>query len=171
MEAERDIASLIDQHVILRVSHLFAPGANSFVASVLARARVESELPMVGDERGCPTSIFDVARVIAAVVDQLHSGAGAYGAYHVGCQGDASWLELGECIIAQARQFEALAVEELTSVSGGSIQGRAARPRRLILSTRKLLYTFGIKPRPWRQELADTVERHYAMEAHRDAQN
>ncbi len=164
LEAERDIANLIDQHVILRVSHLFAPGPDSFIAQLLARARVESELPMIADERGCPTSIFDVARVIAAVIDQLHAGAGAFGAYHVGCHGDASWFELGECIIAHARQNESLAVEELVGVSGASIQGRAIRPKRLILSTRKLLYTFGIKPRPWRQELAETVERHYAME-------
>ena len=73
-------------------------------------------------------------------------------------------MELGECVIAQARQFEDLAVEEIVGILGQSINGRAERPRRLVLSTRKLLYTFGIKPRPWRQELAETVERHYAQE-------
>ena len=162
LEAERDIENLLDQHIILRVSHLFAPSGNSFVTNLLDRARIESELPMIQDERGCPTSIYDIGRVISAVIDQLHAGAGAYGVYHVGCQGDASWMELGECIIAQARQFEDLAVEEIVGISGQSINGRAERPRRLVLSTRKLLYTFGIKPRPWRQELAETVERHYA---------
>jgi dTDP-4-dehydrorhamnose reductase len=155
---------LLDQHIILRVSHLFAPSGNSFVTNLLDRARIESELPMIQDERGCPTSIYDIGRVISAVIDQLHAGAGAYGVFHVGCQGDASWMELGECIIAQARQFEDLAVEEIVGISGQSINGRAERPRRLVLSTRKLLYTFGIKPRPWRQELAETVERHYARE-------
>jgi len=168
LEAERDIESLLDRHVILRVSHLFSAGQNSFVTNILNRARVESELPMIEDERGCPTSIFDVARVISAVIDQLHAGAGAYGIYHVGCQGDASWMELGECIIAQARQFEDLAVEEITGIQGQSVKGRAERPRRLVLSTRKLLYAFGIKPRPWRQELAETVERHYATEGSKD---
>jgi dTDP-4-dehydrorhamnose reductase len=170
LEAERDIESLLDRHIILRVSHLFAPGPNSFVTNILDRARIESELPMIEDERGCPTSIFDIGRVVSAVIDQLHAGAGAYGVYHVGCQGDASWIELGECIIAQARQFEELAVEEIVGVSGQSIQGRAERPRRLVLSTRKLLYTFGIKPRPWRQELAETVERHYAKEGAKHAE-
>ena len=164
LEAERDIENLLDQHIILRVSHLFAPSGNSFVTNLLDRARIESELPMIQDERGCPTSIYDIGRVISAVIDQLHAGAGAYGVYHVGCQGDASWMELGECIIAQARQFEDLAVEEIVGISGQSINGRAERPRRLVLSTRKLLYTFGIKPRSWRQELAETVERHYARE-------
>lgn len=170
LEAERDIESLLDRHIILRVSHLFAPGPNSFVTNILDRARIESELPMIEDERGCPTSIFDIGRVVSAVIDQLHAGAGAYGVYHVGCQGDASWIELGECIIAQARQFEELAVEEIIGVSGQSIQGRAERPRRLVLSTRKLLYTFGIKPRPWRHELAETVERHYAQEGAKHAE-
>jgi dTDP-4-dehydrorhamnose reductase len=170
LEAERDIESLLDRHIILRVSHLFAPGPNSFVTNILDRARIESELPMIQDERGCPTSIFDIGRVVSAVIDQLHAGAGAYGVYHVGCQGDASWIELGECIIAQARQFEELAVEEIIGVSGQSIQGRAERPRRLVLSTRKLLYTFGIKPRPWRHELAETVERHYAQEGAKHAE-
>ena len=163
LEAERDINSLLDRHVILRVSHLFAPGPRSFVADILDRARVQSKLSMIEDERGCPTSIFDIGRVVSAIIDQLHAGAFAYGIYHVGCQGDASWFELGECIIAQARKFEDLAVQEIVGISGGSIKGRAERPRRLILSTRKLLYTFGIKSLPWRQELSDTVERHYAM--------
>ena len=156
LEAERDIESLLDRHIILRVSHLFAPGPNSFVTNILDRARIESELPMIEDERGCPTSIFDIGRVVSAVIDQLHAGAGAYGVYHVGCQGDASWIEL--------------AVEEIIGVSGQSIQGRAERPRRLVLSTRKLLYTFGIKPRPWRHELAETVERHYAQEGAKHAE-
>ena len=164
LEAERAIESLLDRHIILRVSHLFAHGSNSFVKNVLDRARVESELPMIQDERGCPTSIFDISRVVSAVIDQLHAGAGAYGIYHVGCQGDASWMELGECIIAHASQFEELVVKQIIGISGQSIKGRAERPRRLVLSTRKLLYTFGIKPRLWRQELAETVERHYAQE-------
>jgi dTDP-4-dehydrorhamnose reductase len=79
-------------------------------------------------------------------------------------------VQVGECIIAQARQFEELAVEEIVGVSGQSIQGRAERPQRLVLSTRKLLYTFGIKPRSWRQELAETVERHYAQERAKHAE-
>ena len=164
LEAERYIEGLLDRHIILRTSHLFAPAPNSFVANILDLARVDSELSMIQDERGCPTSIFDIGRVISAVIDQLHAGAGAYGTYHVGCQGDASWLELGECIIAQARQFEDLVVEEIIGISGKTIQGRALRPQRLVLSTRKLLFAFGVKPRSWRQELAETVERHYSIE-------
>ncbi len=164
LEAECYIESLLDRHVVLRVSHLFAPAPNSFVANILDLARVESQLSMIQDERGCPTSVFDIGRVVSAVIDQLHAGANAYGIYHVGCQGDASWLELGECIIAQARQFEDLMVEEIVGISGSSIQGRALRPHRLVLSTRKLLFAFGVKSRSWRQELAETVERHYLME-------
>ncbi|NCW09448.1 MAG: NAD-dependent epimerase/dehydratase family protein [Gammaproteobacteria bacterium] len=80
LEAERDIESLLDRHIILRVSHLFAPGPNSFVTNILDRARIESKLPMIEDERGCPTSIFDIGRVVSAVIDQLNAGAGAYGA-------------------------------------------------------------------------------------------
>ena len=164
LEAERYIENLLDRHIILRTSHLFAPAPNSFVANILDLARVDSKLSMIQDERGCPTSVFDISRVVSAVIDQLHAGAGAYGIYHVGCQGDASWLELGECIIAQARQFEDLMVEEIVGITGNSIQGRALRPQRLVLSNRKLLFAFGVKPRSWRQELAETVERHYLME-------
>ncbi len=164
LAAEKDIESLLSQYIILRVSHLFAPGPNTFVGSVLDRARVEKEFAMIENERGCPTSIFDIGRVVSAVIDQLHAGASAYGVYHVGCQGDASWLELGEHIIAQAKKFEVLMVEGIVGISGESIEGRAKRPRRLVLSTRKLLNNFGIKPRPWRQELAEIVERHYLAE-------
>lgn len=161
LEAERDIASLLDQHILLRVSHLFAPGPQTFVGQLIARARVERALPMIADERGCPTSVDDIARIITAMIDQLHAGGGAYGVFHVAGQGDASWSELAEVVIAQARQFEHLAVEDILPIEGHSIAGRARRPKRLILSARKLLYTFGIKPRAWRQELASTVAAHY----------
>ena len=98
------------------------------------------------------------------MIDQLHAGAGAYGVYHVGCQGDASWMELGECAIAQARQFEDLPLRKLLEYRGNLLMAVQSGSCRLVLSTRKLLYTFGIKPRPWRQELAETIERHYARE-------
>jgi dTDP-4-dehydrorhamnose reductase len=164
LEAEFDVRNLLDRHIILRVSHLFAPGPRSFIANLLSMGRMANELSMIEDERGCPTSIYDVARVIAALIDQLHAGAGAYGVYHLGCQGDASWFELGECVIAQARQYEDLRVKEFKGISGDSIQGRAKRPRQLILSMSKLLHNFGIQPRSWRQGLAETVERHYTLE-------
>lgn len=161
LEAERDIASLLDRHILLRVSHLFAPGPQTFVGQLIQRARIERRLPMIADERGCPTSVEDVARIVTAMIDQLHAGGGAYGVYHVAGQGDASWAELAEVVIAQASQFESLAVEEIVPIEGHSVEGRAKRPKRLILSARKLLYSFGIKPRAWRQELAATVAAHY----------
>lgn len=164
LDAERDISSLLDQHILLRVSHLFAPGAQAFVGQLIARARVERILPMVADERGCPTSVEDIARIISAMIDQLHTGGGSYGVFHVAGQGDASWADLAEVVIAQASQFESLAVEEIVPIEGHSITGRAKRPKRLILSARKLLYTYGIKPRAWRQELAATVAAHYTRE-------
>ena len=55
-------------------------------------------------------------------------GAGAYGVFHVGCQGDASWMELGECIIAQrvnlktwlSRRSLEYRVSRLMAVQSGS---------------------------------------------------
>lgn len=163
LDSERDIVSLLDQYIILRVAHLFSATQYSFISEILEQARTESTIQMVEDETGCPTSVRDIARIISAMIDQLHSGSVAYGIFHAGCQGDASWAALGECVIAQARQFEDLAVKEVIGISGKSIQGRAVRPKRLVLSTRKLLFDYGIKPRSWRQELAATVERYYKL--------
>ena len=50
LEAERDIENLLDQHIILRVSHLFAHGSNSFVTesfgSRAGRVRVANGFKM-----------------------------------------------------------------------------------------------------------------------------
>ena len=54
LEAERYIENLLDRHIILRTSHLFAPAPNSFVANILDLARVESELSMIQDEEVVP---------------------------------------------------------------------------------------------------------------------
>ncbi|GGO88324.1 NAD(P)-dependent oxidoreductase [Marinobacterium nitratireducens] len=149
------------RHIILRVSWVFSGGGHNFLIRSLEQARQETELVAVDDRRGCPTASTDVARVLIAILKQLASGAGAWGTYHYCGAEVTTRYAFCEAIIATASQYEQLRVERLVPVSSKDFHTEAERPATSVLKCRKLLSTFGIRQRPWRNELVAVLRHLY----------
>ena len=95
-EGEVEIARLIDRYIVMRVGLVFSADPRRFVYETLHTIRQGREKRMVSDEIGTPTSIQDLGRVLTAMIRQLDLGSDAYGIYHYGGGGSASWFELGD---------------------------------------------------------------------------
>ncbi|MFC6670973.1 dTDP-4-dehydrorhamnose reductase [Marinobacterium aestuariivivens] len=149
------------RHIILRVSWVFSGGGHNFLIRSLEQARRDTELAAVDDRRGCPTAAADVARVLVAILKQLSCGADAWGTYHYCGAEVTTRYAFCEAIIATASQYEALKVERLVPVSSKDFPTEAERPATSVLKCKKLLSTFGIRQRPWRNELVDVIRHHY----------
>ncbi|NVK42287.1 MAG: dTDP-4-dehydrorhamnose reductase [Oceanospirillaceae bacterium] len=149
------------RHIILRVSWVFSGGGHNFLIRSLQQARNEAELSAVDDRRGCPTAATDVARVLIAILKQLACGAEAWGTYHYCGAEVTTRYAFCEAIIATASQYEALKVERLVPVSSKDFHTEAERPATSVLKCKKLLSTFGIRQRPWRNELVAVVRHLY----------
>jgi dTDP-4-dehydrorhamnose reductase len=149
------------RHLILRVSWVFSGCGHNFLIRTLEQARTETELTAVDDRRGCPTAAADVARVVLAIIKQLGCGAEAWGTYHYCGAEITTRYAFSEAIIATARQYEALKVERLTPVASKNFPTEAERPASSVLKCTKLLSTFGIRQRPWRNELVTVIRRLY----------
>ena len=134
--------------------------------STLQRGLNEQPLLAVDDRRGCPTSALDLARVLLAVIQQLHKGADAWGTYHYSGAEISTLFAFSEAIIEEARQYdERYQSVMLKAVASADYPTEAQRPSSSILVCRKLLHTFGIRQRPWRTELSQAVRRLYQTSA------
>lgn len=152
-QGEERLRQMLPKHIILRVSWLFSEQGNNFVLRTLDSARKNSELEAVSDRRGCPTSAADVARVILAMLKQIQNGADAWGTYHYCGAEITNRYDFCKEILIAAGNYESFEVEKLVPVSSKDYITEAQRPNTSILTCKKLLSVFGIRQRPWRQEL------------------
>ncbi len=164
-EAETEIESILPAHIILRVGLVFSADPRRFIAQTLNSFREQKTLRMVSDEVGTPTSAPDLARVITAQIRQLDLGSTAYGIYHYGGGGSASWFEMGELVYAQALQREDLPDDLLQPIQGQDVPSRAPRPLDVRLDCDRLLQNFGIKRLPWRSQMIQIVDQIYRQSA------
>ncbi|WP_415882714.1 dTDP-4-dehydrorhamnose reductase [Neptuniibacter sp. QD34_54] len=152
-QGEERLRQALPKHIILRVSWLFSEQGNNFVLRTLEAAKKQSELQAVTDRKGCPTSASDVARVILAMLKQIHNGADAWGTFHYCGAEVINRYDFCKEILIAAGQYENFDVEKLVPVSSKDYVTEALRPNTSVLMCKKLLSVFGIRQRPWRQEL------------------
>ena len=152
-QGEELLRQVLPKHLILRVSWLFSGQGNNFVLRTLEAARTQSALEAVSDRRGCPTSASDVARVILAMLKQVHNGADAWGTYHYCGAEITNRYDFCKEILIAAGNYENFEVETLVPISSKDYVTEAQRPNTSVLTCKKLLGVFGIRQRPWRQEL------------------
>ncbi|WP_286240339.1 dTDP-4-dehydrorhamnose reductase [Neptuniibacter halophilus] len=152
-QGEERLRQLLPRHIILRVSWLFSEQGDNFVLRTLETARKQKVMEAVSDRRGCPTAASDVARVILAMLKQIHNGADAWGTYHYCGAEIINRYDFCKEILIAAGSYESFEVEKLVPISGKDYLTEALRPNTSVLTCRKLLSVFGIRQRPWRHEL------------------
>lgn len=158
---EEVVRAALPRHLILRISWVFSTRGENYLLRMLEQARHDTMIEAADDRRGCPTSAEDVARVILAILRQLTCGIDVWGTYHYCGAEITTRYGFSEAILAAARQYEELKVQQLQAVSSANLPAIAQRPASSVLKCRKLLATFGIRQRPWRSELQRVVREIY----------
>lgn len=94
LQAEEAVRSLVEKRFILRVSWLFGHGGGNFVETIRRLGREKSQITVVDDQIGSPTSTVDLARLIAQMI-LTHR----YGVYHVTGEGFCSFADFARVIL------------------------------------------------------------------------
>lgn len=133
--------------LLIRTSWLYAPWGNNFVRTISRLAAERSELRVVSDQRGRPTS----AQSLAAASMKLLKAA-ASGVYHVADGGECTWYELAQEIVA--RRQSTCRVEPCATVERAR---RAVRPAYSVLDLDGTETLIG-PMRPWREHLQTVLD-------------
>lgn len=158
---EQSVRAICPRHVLLRFGWLMDDSPDGLMGRFLNRAALSEPLLLADDRRGNPTPVDDAARVILAVLKQLDCDSPLWGTYHYGGHEATTSLALGQAVISEARNFRGNLLEEVTPQAHSARPDASEEPQHGVLACKKILHTFGIKPRAWRSGLPALLDRYY----------
>jgi dTDP-4-dehydrorhamnose reductase len=145
------------RHVILRTSWVFSSHGNNFVKTMLRLAADRPLLRVVDDQYGCPTAAGDIAATLATISLRMIGDPNApTGTYHFSNDGPVTWCGFAREIFRQ-RSSAGLTAPNVEGITTADYPTPAKRPANSVLSTKKLVEDYAIRPRPWTAALAETL--------------
>ena len=136
--------------LVIRTSWLYSPYGHNFCKTMLRLGAERTELSVVADQIGTPTSALDLARAVSHIIKAgLPSRPELL---HVANSGQCSWADLARAIFKEKGM--AVTVNSITAAEFGAL---APRPAYSVLATEKLLFKYGIAMRPWREALKEIL--------------
>ena len=97
LEGEKKVSAL-DRFFIVRIAWVFGKNGKNFIKTMLKLSETHDSLRVVNDQIGTPTYTYDLARLLADMIETEK-----YGYYHATNEGGyISWAEFAEEIFRQA---------------------------------------------------------------------
>ncbi len=160
-QGEQQIQRLCSRHIILRLSWILSERGHNRATRILNKLTQDEQIRVSPLSRGCPTSAADAARVLLAITQQVSCGAHhIWGTYHYAPEEMIDEYALAELLLSEAGQYDQVRQELLTV--------KTSEPPKAInacLNSKRLTHTFGIKPRPWRDDVSRLVRSYYQKKA------
>ena len=142
LAGETAIAAADCQHLIFRTTWIIGKDGNNFAKTILRLAGERDALRVIGDQIGVPTSPSLITRVtIDAIRAIKESNAWPQGIYHLAPQGETSWHEIAQTLIAYAEQQHVplrTHVADIQAITTAEYPTAAKRPLNSQLDTHKL---------------------------------
>lgn len=170
LEGELAVAASGCAHLTLRTSWVFGPHGSNFLFTMMRLGRSRTELRIVDDQRGAPTSSRALARLVREILDrggdtdelaraEVDEVARASGIYHATAAGSTTWFGFAQAIfdeLARRRRLD-FAPPALVPIRSSEYPTPARRPMNSVLACDKLRAAFGVSIPDWRQGLEETV--------------
>jgi dTDP-4-dehydrorhamnose reductase len=138
--------------LVIRTSWLYSPYGHNFCKTMLRLGSERSELSVVADQIGTPTSALDLARSVFEIIEKGLPETPEL--LHVSNSGQCSWADFAREIFKQ--KVYSLIVNDTTTEA---FNAPAKRPKYSVMSTEKLLFRYGIAMRPWKEALSEVLMR------------
>jgi dTDP-4-dehydrorhamnose reductase len=161
LAGERAVAAANPAHVILRTAWVYSPFGVNFVKTMLRLGESRSEVSVVGDQRGGPTSALDIADAVIAVARRITASSdrrSLIGVFHMTGGGEASWAEFAQAIFAEASAHGRKPVT-VRPITTAEYPTPARRPANSRLDASRLRDVYGIELPHWRDSLKSCVAR------------
>ena len=157
LSGERMALAACRRTLVLRTSWVVSAHGKNFVKTMLRLAREGQPLRVVDDQFGRPTAAADLAGFVLSQAPRLAAAAAgdpAFGVFHFANAGETSWRGFAQAVLEAGLGAAAPRVDPIATAERPS---PARRPLRGTLDTAKLEKTFGVRPRPWAEPLAEIL--------------
>lgn len=153
-------------HLIFRTSWVYSDFGKNFLLTILRLAKEKTELNIVNDQWGTPSSTLFLSETVKQVILQLkndvthaktHAETTAawwqqhQGIYHLTPNGYTNWCEFSQRIVDHAAQFSLLSfpLPKIQGIPSSAYPTPAQRPKNSCLDKRKFSQEFGIPLPDW----------------------
>ena len=147
---EAAIAAVGGRYLVLRTSWVYSPHGKNFLRTMLRLGAERSELRVVDDQVGAPTS----AAAIAAATVRLLEQSAVTGIYHMTAAGSTSWYGFARAIFGSGILA---APPRLQPIPSSEYPTPARRPANSVLANDKFARTFGFRLPSWQDQLQQVL--------------
>ena len=146
------MAKKANKYYILRTAWLYGLGGKNFVKTMLNLSKTKSEISVVNDQHGSPTSTTSLCDIIMQIIEKEPE----YGIYHSTNEGFTVWSDFTKKIFELAGIHTK--VIPITSKEYKEMYPNSSnRPTNSMLSKEKL-HSIGIYPKKWEEALSEYLK-------------
>ena len=149
LAGEEGIAEAGGAFIILRTSWVYSNHGANFLKTMLRLRTERSELRIVADQHGAPTSADAIATATVRILTDAGAGKWTSGVYHMTAGGATSWYGFAKAIFARA----GAPTPSLVPIESAEYPTPAARPANSVLSNEKFATHFGFRLPEWEMQL------------------
>ncbi len=152
LEGEKIVASITDNHIIVRTAWLYGIAGNNFLTTMLRLAPGSPEKPIkvVNDQFGSPTWSLHLALQIERLIQMKGQGV-----YHATSEGYCSWYELAVCFLKLME-----VPSNIIPCTTEEYPTPARRPANSILENARLKHSGNNRMTGWRHGVEQFVSRY-----------
>jgi dTDP-4-dehydrorhamnose reductase len=155
---EEAVRQTLKRHIILRTAWVYSEFGNNFLRTVLRLAQAQSELRIVADQYGSPTSAGEIAEAILHLAPLFLRDDTLAGTYHFTATGRTTWHGFASRIVAAAAPFTGRNLH-VSPIRSEDYPTAAKRPVNSCLDCRSFINTFQFAPRRWTNGVDATTRR------------
>lgn len=164
LAGEQAVLGECSRALVIRTSWVYSPTGRNFVRTMLAAGQRNSQLRVVADQLGCPTSAPDLGKAILEIAARLtrEGWHGRFaGIFHAAGTGATTWHDLAVATFEAAARH-GIPRPSVAPLATADWPTRAKRPADSRLDCARLAAVFGVRLPPWQDALVRTVDRIFA---------
>lgn len=152
----------LQRYLNVRTAWVFGKNGNNFVKTMLKVSEKRSELSVVADQIGAPTSAKGIADTVACLIISMvdvEPCDSRWGTYHFSGYPYVSWADFAEEIFKQGVTKNMISKNILVNrITSKEFPTQAKRPLNSRLDCAKISSVFGVEPDDWYQSLSDMLD-------------
>tara|TARA_B000000475_G_scaffold226162_1_gene190360 strand:- start:59 stop:922 length:864 start_codon:yes stop_codon:yes gene_type:complete len=137
--------------IIIRTSWVYSKFGNNFVKTMLRLAETKSEISVVADQIGSPTSAADLAKAILTILPKIKNNSVEI--FHYSNEGLCSWYDFAQEIF-RIKNIKTL----VNAVKTSEFPMLVKRPTYSVLDKSKIKTRFGLEISSWKASLSFAFE-------------